>query len=189
MTKEQRALPLAVTGVLIAAACAVALAMLSPDKLLTALIGGLTLPVLWSLAELLTKGDKVEIRYAVIVASALVVLALGVKVAQAAAWLGPDEGRLGARMVGISGGFVMAYFGNRIPKILERFNPAIDAARRQAFQRYAGWVFVLAGLGSALTWAVLPVESAKLWGTIIIAGGLTLVVARLVQCGMRGSKA
>ncbi|HTU13506.1 MAG TPA: hypothetical protein VMG08_21630 [Allosphingosinicella sp.] len=189
MSKERFALALAVTGVLIVAAVAVALALVSPDRLRTALVGGLTLPILWGAVELFTGGDKTEARHAVVVASALVLVALGVKLGQAAGWLGHDEGRLGTQLVGIFGGLVMAYFGNRIPKLLERFNPRVDAARRQAFQRHAGWVFVLAGLGSALTWALLPVESARLWGTLIVAGGVALVVARLIQCGLRGSKA
>ena len=183
------ALPMAVIGTLVAAGFAVALAMLSPDKWRTAWLGGLTLPVLWGAVELFSKADKKEVRHAVTIASALVALALGVKVAQAVGWFGPDEGRAGARLVGICGGLVMAWFGNRIPKILERFDLRIDAARRQAFQRFAGWVIVLAGLGSALAWTLLPLESAKFWGTAIIAGGMALVVARLVQCALRGSRA
>lgn len=189
MRKEQLALPLAVTGVAIVAALAVTWALLAPDKLAAALIGGLTLPILWGTAELLVKGDKSEQRHAVIVASALVALSIGVKIAQATGWLGHDEGRLGARLVGISGGLVMAWFGNRLPKILERFDARIDGARRQAFQRQAGWVFVLAGLGSALAWAMLPLDSARFWGMVFIAGGVVLVLVRLIQCGLRGKKA
>lgn len=189
MKKDQLALPMAVTGVAIVAALAVAWAVLAPEKLPVALIGGLVLPILWATAELLVKGDKSEARQAVIVASALVALALGVKLAQATGWLGLGEGRLGARLVGICGGLVMVYFGNRLPKILERFDARIDGARRQAFQRQAGWIFVLAGLGSALAWGVLPVDSARLWGMIFIAGGVALVLARLVQCGLRRKRA
>ena len=189
MRKEQIALPLAVTGVAIVTALAVTWAVLAPEKLPVALIGGLVLPVLWGGAERLIKGDKSEARQAVIVAAALVALALGIKIAQARGWLGQDEGRLGARLVGICGGLVMVCFGNRLPKILERFDARIDGARRQAFQRQAGWAFVLAGLGSALAWAVLPLDSARLWGMVFIAGGVALVLARLVQCGFRGNRA
>lgn len=189
MRKEQISLPLAVTGVMIVAALAVTWAVLVPEKLPVALTGGLVLPLLWGTAELLVKGDKSEARHAVIVAAALVALALGVKIAQAAGWLGHDEGRLGARLVGISGGLVMAYFGNRLPKILERFDARIDGARRQAFQRQAGWAFVLAGVGSALAWAMLPLDSARIWGMVFVAGGVAVVLARLVQCGLRRKRA
>lgn len=191
MRKEQMALPMAVIGTLVAAGFAVTLAILSPDKGRTAWIGGLMLPILWGAVELFSKADKREVRHAVAIAAALIALALGVKVAQAAGWgwFGPDQGKAGARLVGICGGLVMAYFGNRIPKILERFDLRIDAARRQAFQRHAGWIIVLSGLSSALAWAVLPMGGARFWGTMIIAGGMALVVARLVQCRLRGKRA
>ena len=185
MRKELFALPLALTGVAIVAALAVIWAMLAPEKLSSAILGGLVLPVLWGGAELLIKGDKSEVRHAVIVAAALVALSIGVKIAQATGWLGLDEGRL----VGIGGGLVMVYFGNRLPKILEHFDARIDGARRQAFQRQAGWAFVLAGLGSALAWAMLPLDSARLWGMVFIAGGVAVVLARLVQCGLRRKRA
>lgn len=189
MTKERLVLPLAIAGVLAAAALAVLWAALSPDRLGTALIGGLTLPVLWGAVEALTRGDKTNIRHAVVVAAMVLIAALGLRVGQAAQLVGSDDGRHGVRLAGILGGLVMAYFGNRIPKLLERFDPQVDFARRQAFQRHAGWIFVLAGLASALAWAVLPIDGARLWGTLIVAGGLLLVLARLVRCHLKGSKA
>jgi hypothetical protein len=187
--KQQLALPLALAGVLIVAALAAALAMLAPGKVGTALLGGLTLPLLWGAIELLTKGDKKGARIAVVAASVLLSLSLGVKVAQAAQLIGPDEGRLGLTLFGITGGLVLAFFGNRIPKMLERYNPEMDVARRQAFQRMAGWVFVLTGLASALAWLLLPIEAARLWATLIVAGGTLLVLARIVQCRLRGRRA
>lgn len=189
MRKEQLVLPLAVAGVLIVAAFAATWAVLAPDRLPTALIGGLTLPVLWGAIELLTRGDKTRARHAVVVASALLVLALGVKIGRAAGWLGPDDGELGFRLVGILGGLAMAYFGNRIPKLLERFDPQVDLARRQTFQRHSGWIFVLGGLGSALTWAALPLDNARFWGIMIIAGAMLLVTARVLACHFRGRSA
>lgn len=189
MKKSQLVLTLALTGVLIVAGLAAWLAMLSPDKLRTALVGGLTLPVLWGGIELLTGGDKKSARLAVIAASAMLILSLGVKLAQAAQWIGPDDGKLGLKLFGIFGGLALAFFGNRIPKILERYNPDADMSRRQAFQRMAGWVFVLAGLGSSLAWLVLPIEAARLWATLIIAGGTLFVLARLLQCRFRGRRA
>ena len=189
MRKEQLALPLAVTGVVIVAALAASWAMLAPQRLGQALIGGLTLPLLWSLIELTTRSEKVSVRAAVAAAALLLAAFLGYRVAQAAQWIGPDEGRLALNLFGMAGGLILAYFGNRIPKMLERFDPTIDAARRQAFQRMAGWTFTLAGLASALAWLVLPLEAARLWATLIVAGGTGLVLARLVQCWFRGRRA
>jgi hypothetical protein len=188
MRKQQLILPLALTGVAVVAALAAALAVLAPEKTGSALIAALTLPVLWGAIELV-RGDKTSPRVAVIAASAMLAISLGLKVAQAAQWIGPDDGKLGLKLFGIVGGIVLAFFGNRIPKMLERYHPDMDIARRQAFQRMAGWIFTLAGLASALTWLILPIESARLWATLIIAGGTMLVLGRLVQCRLRGRRA
>jgi hypothetical protein len=189
MRKEQLALPLAITGVVIVAALATTWAMLAPDRLWQALVGGLTLPLLWGPIELMTKGEKTSTRAAVIAGALIVALFLGFRVAQAAQWIGPDEGKLSLKLFGMAGGLVLAWFGNRIPKMLERFDPTVDVGRRQAFQRMAGWVFTVAGLASALTWLVMPVEAARLWATLIVAGATAFVLARVVQCMVRGRRA
>ena len=189
MTKNQVALPLAIVGVSIAGALAGTWAVLMPEKLGLALAGGLTVPVLWGLLEFAAKDGKASIRMAVAAGAAIIALFLGLRVAQALQWLGPDEGKLSIRLFGMTSGLVLAFFGNRIPKMLERFDPTIDAARRQAFQRMAGWVFVLTGLAAAAIWLVLPVDHAKLWATLAVAAGTLLVVAQVVRCHFRGKNA
>lgn len=189
MTREQIAVRLAFAGAVLAAGLAATWAILAPAKLGMALFGGLLLPVLWGGMEMVTRGDKANARHAVAIAAMVLVVALGLKVAQSAQWLDADEGQFGQRLVGIMGGLVVAWLGNRIPKMLERFDPQLDHERRQAFQRHAGWVMVLSGLGSGLAWTVLPIGAAVLWGTLIVGGGVALVLARLVQCHRRGSKA
>lgn len=189
MRKPQIILSLAIAGVLLVGGISVTLALLAPDKLRTALIAALTLPVLWGVIEATGRGDKTSARLAVVVASVLLSLSLGAKVAQAAHWIGPDEGKLGLKLFGIIGGLALAYFGNRIPKMLERYDPDMNAARRQAFQRMAGWVFVLTGLASALAWLVLPIDRAPFWATMIVMAGTLLVLGRVVQCRFRGRRA
>jgi hypothetical protein len=189
MRSRQLVLPLAITGILIVAALAVALGLLAPDKLKLALVGGLNLPLLWGVFELLAKGDRLHVRVGVIAASLLLTIALGAKVAQAAGWIGPDDARLGFRLFGIAGSLLLMFFGNRIPKVLQRYDPTADQARRQAFQRQAGWTVVLAGLASGLLWVVLPVDRAAIWGTAVVGTAMVLVVARVVQCRLRGRKA
>lgn len=182
-------LPLAITGILIVAALAVALAVVAPDKLRLALIAGLNLPLLWAGLELFAKGEKLHMRVAVIAASLLLTISLGAKVAQAGGWIGPDETRLGVRLFGITGALLLVFFGNRIPKVLQRYDPTTDQSRRQAFQRQAGWTVVLAGLASGLLWLILPVDRAAIWGTAVVAGAMVLVVGRILQCRLRGRKA
>jgi hypothetical protein len=189
MKKEQLALPLAVTGVAIVAALAATWALLAPQRTGTALIGGLILPVMWGAVELVMKSDKTGERIAVAATALILALFLGIRVAQAAEWLGPADFRLGVKFAGVVSGLVLAYFGNRIPKALERFNPEIDLAKRQAYQRLAGWVFVLAGLASAFIWLVLPVEDAVLWAPLIVVTSTLLVVGRTVQCWLHGRRA
>jgi hypothetical protein len=184
MRKQQLAMSLAIVGLLVVTALALMLALMSPDRLWAALTGGLTLPFLWGTAELLTKGDKTGIRFAVAVAALVMAIALGAKVAVAAGLLAPDN-ELGRTLFGVASGLVLAAYGNRIPKLLQRYDPTIDSARRQAFQREAAWVFVITGLASAAAWLALPGDSARFWATLILAVGVALVLARLLQCRLR----
>ena len=188
MRKQQFAMSLAIVGVLVVATLSVSLALLSPDKLRSALLGGLTLPLLWGPVELLMKGDKTGIRFAVAVAAAVLTISLGAKVAQAAGLIAPDS-ELGHSLFGVASGLVLAAYGNQIPKLLQRYDPTVDTARRQAFQRQAAWVFVITGLGSAAAWLALPADSARFWATTIVAGGVALVLARLLQCRLRRTRA
>lgn len=188
MRKQQLALSLAILGLLAVTALAVSLALLAPDKLRSALLGGLTLPLLWGAGELLTKGDKTSIRFAVAAAAAVLTIALAAKVAKAAGLMAPDSG-LSQTLFGVASGVVLAAYGNQIPKLLQRYNPTVDTARRQAFQRQAGWVFVISGLGSAAAWLALPGVSARFWATAIVAAGVALVLARLLQCRFRRKRA
>jgi hypothetical protein len=188
MRNQHLALPMAIAGVLIVGALAVSLALLSPDKLGKALIGGLTLPVLWGAIEF-WKGDKSHARFAVVVAAGLIAVPLGVKVARAAGFIGADEGALILTLFGIAGGLVFAAYGNVIPKKLGRYDPAVDPARRQAFQRQAGWTFVLAGLACAAIWATMPVKQAAFWSTVPVGGAVILVLALVIACHLRWRKA
>lgn len=189
MTKEQLALPLAAIGTVIVAALAAAWALLAPHRLGQALIGGLALPLMWTAVELAIKGDKSRPRAALAATALILAMFLGMRVAQAARWLGPDDIRLGIAMAGMVSGLVLAYFGNRVPKILERFNPEIDFGKRQAFLRQAGWIFVLAGLASALIWLLLPVEDAVLWASLVVGASTLLVIGRTLQCWLQGRRA
>jgi hypothetical protein len=184
MRKQQLATSLAITGLLVVTGFAVSLALLSPDKLNPALLGGLALPLLWGPAELLIKGDKTSIRFAVAGAAGILTIALASKVAKAAGWVAPDSG-FSSTLFGVASGLVLAAYGNQIPKLLQRYDPTVDTARRQAFQRQAAWVFVITGLASAAAWVTLPGDSARFWATAIVAGGVALVLARLLQCRFR----
>jgi hypothetical protein len=86
------------------------------------------------------------------------------------------------RAIGVIIGLVLAVFANELPKKLPPLTHG-DPVRIQKYQRFAGWTFMLAGLGSALVWLVAPIEIANpLSIALVLAGvgtaGVTCLVAR-----------
>jgi hypothetical protein len=81
----------------------------------------------------------------------------------------------------LSGGFLAA-LGNAFPKTLTPLAALhCNPGTVQAFQRFAGWTWVLTGLSFALVWMVLPIDLAKPLSVAIIVCGMVLVVAALVR--------
>ena len=116
----------------------------------------------------------------IVFAGAMLAVSLAVKLAVALGLVpGPDLGRR-ATMV-ILGAF-LAFTGNALPKTLTPLSAlACDGTRVQAFQRFAGWTWVLTGLAFALAWLLLPVVVAKPVSLSVLVGGMLLVAAQLVQ--------
>lgn len=67
-------------------------------------------------------------------------------------------------------GLVIAFYGNAIPKRLLRSERAL------ASRRLSGWAFVLAGLGSAVAWLLLPTAIAMPLSMALIGGTVVLVL-------------
>ena len=71
----------------------------------------------------------------------------------------PDSGR---RTTMIILGAYLAVTGNGLPRMLPPMSSMqCDGARVQAFQRLAGWTWVLCGLGFATAWLALPIDAAE----------------------------
>ena len=69
-------------------------------------------------------------------------------------------------------GLIVAWSGNTIPKTLTPLEQlACDPARHQARLRRAGWAFVLAGLGWALSWLLLPIAAALPMAMLLLMFG------------------
>jgi hypothetical protein len=68
-------------------------------------------------------------------------------------------------------GLVLAYYGNEVPKVI------VHSERARAARRFSGWVFALAGLGSAAGGVLLPTDMAINAELAVVGGGLMLVVA------------
>lgn len=189
MIDKRLALPMAAIGLLLVEGLAVSLALVAPDRLRTALVAGLALPALWAGAELMAKGDKAHLRFAVAVAAVLVAVPLVTKLAMAFGWIAPDGGDLSSRLFGVVGGLVLAAYGNVIPRQLDRYDPArTDPGRWQRLQRRAAWAFVLAGLACVAIYALLPPRAAASWSTVPVLAAILLVLPMIVIC-LRGRKA
>jgi len=144
-------------------------------------IAGLFLPVAWTISEILfrNKPSLREIRGSVLLASALMTLVLGFKAASASGLLEANGGGLTERAFGVGMGLVLVVIGNFIPKKLEpMLAKTCSPARVQSMQRFAGWVFVLGGLGYAAASAFLPLAYASTVAMAICASALLLVLGR-----------
>jgi hypothetical protein len=180
MTRGRYALAAAVIAVALVEAFAIALFLLVPEKREYWLIAALTMPILWTAAELL-KREKDSLRFAVSYAATMLALAEAFAIARATGSIAANDESFALRLLGIAGGLVIVFYGNIAPKKAICFDPASpDAARRQAVQRYTAWVLVLAGIANTLIWALAPIKQAALWSMVPLAVGLALVVLRFV---------
>lgn len=106
-----------------------------------------------------------SITQAGLVATAMIAVSLAV------AW-GVMAGQLGAdvptRAMMAINSLLLAYYGNAIPKAVLR------SAASRAGRRFAGWVFVIAGLTSAALWTLAPLDIAASAAITIIAGAVVL---------------
>ncbi len=120
-----------------------------------------------------------DLIYALLGAALLILLPLALIAANSAGLVDDPDGALVQRLSGIAIGLILAVYGNIAPRKLVRYDPAATGpSRRQAIIRFSGWVFVLAGLGHALVWLLVPIERAALWSMVPVAGGLALVLLR-----------
>ena len=111
-------------------------------------------------------------------------LALAIKLADA---LGVHDNAMLQRAFGVGMGGVLLVMGNAIPKVLAPLTAKqCTPSRTQTQQRFAGWTFVLAGIGYATAWIFLP--QARAGDAAIGIGVLALcVVALRVVRTRRGS--
>jgi hypothetical protein len=123
-------------------------------------------------------GDS--IRSAVVFAGLVLVISLGMKLATALGAIGDNDLSRRATMVILGAFFVVT--GNRMPKTL---TPLValqcDPARLQAFQRLAGWTWVLTGLAFAIVWLLLPLDLAKPVSVVVLMAGMLVTASQLVR--------
>jgi hypothetical protein len=93
-----------------------------------------------------------------------------------------DDVDFGRRSTGVLVGVFLAMLGNAMPKTLPPLSSmACNAARIQAFQRFAGWTWVLCGLGSAVAWLALSIGAAESMTTVLVVAAMVLTLAQILR--------
>lgn len=117
---------------------------------------------------------------AVVLGALLLVMPLSVTLLPALGAFVSDEWSRRATMAVVGAFFVVT--GNAMPKMLKPLSAMrCDPARVQAFQRLAGWTWVLTGLGFAVVWLVLPVGLAEPVSLALLFAGILTVATQLVR--------
>jgi len=148
------------------------------------LLGGMTLAMLLaprpSTRETARSRAGDSIRSGVVFAGLILVISLGMKLATKLGAIDDADLSRRATMVILGGFFV--FTGNALPKTLTPLSALrCDAGRVQAYQRFAGWTWVLTGLAFAIVWLVLPVEMANPVSLVLLMSGMLVIVALVVR--------
>ncbi len=160
---------------------------LKPEGAVAWAIGMASMPVIWGIVTYLLRrrplaeyGEAERRFFIASVASAGLILAgaMGIQLFGA---ISEVELELTRRVWGVAVGVFLIVIGNVMPKILTPLAALrCEAKRAQSLQRFAGWSFLLAGLGYVAAWLILPVNHADIVATLSC---LAAVVAVAVRCG------
>lgn len=121
-----------------------------------------------------------QIRQAITMAGLILLVPLALTLGTELGFLGETVRKaISTRAVGVIIGAILAVYGNAIPKMLTPVS--LRRCEPSGAQRFTGWVFALAGVFYALAWLALPVVTARAVSFLIAAGGVLLVLLRLLQ--------
>jgi hypothetical protein len=92
----------------------------------------------------------------------------------------PDSGMRRTTMIMV--GAYLAVTGNAMPRMLPPTSlMPCGGARVQAFQRHAGWTWVLCGLGYAMAWLALPIAAAGPISMALVATAMIVTIVQLLR--------
>jgi 4-hydroxybenzoate polyprenyltransferase len=112
----------------------------------------------------------------------LVVVALSLKSAAAHHIVSGD---VPLRAIEMLMGLMIAFYGNAIPKTLQRLREGkVESGRVQSLRRTVGWLLTVGGLGFAAVWAVAPLSEAAGWSVAVIGAAIGLIVVCIVWMHM-----
>jgi uncharacterized membrane protein len=91
----------------------------------------------------------------------------------------PDGGR---RMNMVILGAYLVVSGNALPRqVAPLSSMQCDGSRVQAFQRFAGWTWVLCGLGFLTAWLTLPIDAAEPVSTGLVVAATIITIVRALR--------
>ena len=188
----------AVAALLLVAALGTTMWYLQPEHAAKWALSMFLIPAMWGAVTLFRRAtscaapgesDGFLINGAIALAGLIMAIPLALKVAGALGWIDDGAGHVSDRAMGVVLGVVFMVSSNSIPKRLTPLSATpCEPTRAQTLQRFAGWTFVLAGLGYSVAWLALPIERAKLIATLILAGGVALVLVRVAYVYLRASQ-
>ena len=124
--------------------------------------------------------DSAWVTGAVVSGALMMIIPLGVTLAHAYGVVEDPDGGRAASMIIL--GLSLAVAGNAIPRMLPPMSSMqCDGARVQAFQRLAGWIWVLCGLGFATAWLALPVDAAEPVSTALVVAAMIVTIVQLLR--------
>jgi hypothetical protein len=134
------------------------------------------------------RGAGDAIRSAVVFSGLILAISLGMKLALVLGAV--TDADLSRRATMVILGVFFAFTGNGMPKTLTPLAAMrCDPARVQAFQRFAGWTWVLTGLAFAGVWLLLPLGLAKPVSVIVLMSGMLAIAAQLARLRTTRSRA
>jgi len=163
-----------------------ALWMLQPERASRWVTSAAALAIMALLLVVVSRRTTIGKPSAEPIARAIAFAALMLMVSFAASLAGAldvaDASELARRGAMVILGVFLASIGNAMPKTLTPLAALqCDPARVQAFQRFAGWTWVLTGLGFAAAWIALPIETARPASVALIVVCMLLIATQLLR--------
>jgi hypothetical protein len=165
-----------ITSLSAVAGLAIVMTALEPDTAIAWIGAGLMLPLAWFVIEVILGKRSDEVRRSIYFASFLLFFPLLFSMGASLELYDPDDRSFASAALGFLMGGVLIFMGNYIPKRLPDLDEEkYDPAKVLAIKRFAGWAFVLAGMGYILAWLILPTTPAN-----IVATGLCLLATAMI---------
>lgn len=108
---------------------------------------------------------KTDIKGSLVMAGGIIALALAASFARGQGWIDPDTV---TRIVLCAIGLMLAWIGNRMPKIIM---PGVRAAQ---VNRVGGWSLAISGLIYAGLWIFAPIDVAVIGGCAAVIAGMAV---------------